>query len=91
MIKRCNTYSLITYIDSPVLTPYPDLEANNISSPDGLVNIFRVGIDACDRMWGLDTGINDILGDSIVVRPMTLVVIDLKMNRVSFIKSYGFT
>lgn len=69
--------------------PYPDLETNNISSPDGLVNIFRVRIDACDRMWGLDTGVDDILGDYKVVRPMRLIVIDLKTNMVSFIKNYG--
>lgn len=74
--------SLVIHTDSPVLTPYPDFEANNISSPDGLVSIFRVGIDACDRMWGLDTGVNDILGDSKVVKPMRLIVIDLKTNMV---------
>lgn len=71
--------------DNPILTPYPDLEANNIHSPDGLVNIFRVRIDACDRMWGLDTGVNDILGNFTVVRPMTLTVIDLKTDKVSFL------
>jgi hypothetical protein len=60
--------------------PYPDLDTNDIHG--GLVSIFRVRIDACDRMWGLDTGINDILESSEVVRPMTLVIIDLKTNEV---------
>ncbi|KYM75455.1 Protein yellow [Atta colombica] len=82
VLATLNSFSMNDNEDSPVLTPYPDLKANNISSPDGLVNIFRVRIDACDRMWGLDTGVNDILGDSEVVRPMTLVVIDLKMNMI---------
>lgn len=67
---------------SPTLEPYPDLATNNIHSPDGLVSIFRVRIDACDRMWGLDTGVDDILGDAKVVRPMRLIVIDLKTNMV---------
>lgn len=72
----------IRKVDSPILTPYPDFQTNNINLPDGLVSIFRVRIDECDRMWGLDTGVNDILGDSQVVRPMRLIVIDLKTNQV---------
>ncbi|XP_018406226.1 PREDICTED: protein yellow-like [Cyphomyrmex costatus] len=82
VLATLNSFSMSDDEHSPVLTPYPDLEANNISSPDSLVNIFRVRIDACDRMWGLDTGVNDILGDLEVVRPMRLIVIDLKMNKI---------
>lgn len=73
---------MIDAAHSPILTPYPDLETNNINSPDGLVNIFRIKIDACDRMWGLDTGVNDILGTFTVVRPMTLIAIDLKTDTI---------
>lgn len=40
-------------------------------------------------MWGLDTGVDDILGNYKVVRPMRLIVIDLKTNMVSFIRNYG--
>lgn len=75
-------------LGSPILIPYPNLEANNISSPDGLVSIFRLRIDECDRMWGFDTGVNDILGDNKAVQPMKLIVIDLKTNTVTFIKNY---
>lgn len=86
-VRICNFY-LSIYTDSPIFTPYPDLEANNIHSPDGLVSIFRVRIDACDRMWGLDTGLSDILGAAKVVQPMRLVVIDLKTNKVSLLFIY---
>ncbi|XP_029678926.1 protein yellow-like [Formica exsecta] len=82
VLANLNSFSMVDATHSPILTPYPNLEANNIHSPDGLVNIFRVRIDACDRMWGLDTGINDILGNFTVVRPMTLVVIDLKTDKI---------
>lgn len=65
-----------------MLNPYPDLETNDIHSPDGLVNIFRIRVDECDRLWGLDTGITDILGERKVIRPMKLIAIDLKTNKV---------
>lgn len=74
----------LVYTESPMLTPYPDLDANNIYSSDGLVSIFRLRIDACDRMWGLDTGINDILGESKIVQPMRLIGIDLNTNKVLY-------
>ncbi|XP_032676731.1 protein yellow-like [Odontomachus brunneus] len=76
------SFSLNDNSSSPTLEPYPDLKTNDIHSPDGLVSIFRVRIDACDRMWGLDTGVDDILGDAKVVRPMRLIVIDLKTNMI---------
>ena len=82
VLATLNSFSMSDVAHNPILTPYPDLEANNIHSPDGLVNIFRVRIDACDRMWGLDTGVNDILGNFTVVRPMTLTVIDLKTDKI---------
>ncbi|KAL0112547.1 hypothetical protein PUN28_012099 [Cardiocondyla obscurior] len=83
VLSTLNYFSKSDDKHSPVLMPYPDLEANNISLPDGLVSIFRIRIDACDRLWGLDTGVNDILGDTEVVRPMRLVVIDLKTNQIA--------
>ncbi|KAH0953307.1 hypothetical protein HN011_002568 [Eciton burchellii] len=72
-----NSFSMESSTRSPILMPYPDLDTNDIHG--GLVSIFRV---RCLRMWGLDTGINDILESSEVVRPMTLVIIDLKTNKI---------
>ncbi|CAK9831395.1 Protein yellow [Anthophora retusa] len=67
---------------TPKLNPYPNWETNNITTPDGIVSIFRVRVDACDRLWGVDTGVNDILGNSTSVRPVRIFVIDLKTDEI---------
>lgn len=69
-------------IESPKLTPYPNWETNCINTPDGIVSIFRVKVDACDRLWGVDTGTDDILGNSTQVRPVRIFVIDLITDKV---------
>ncbi|NP_001154968.1 yellow-f isoform X1 [Nasonia vitripennis] len=73
---------------SPPLTPYPSWEANDVhsTSNDVIISIFRTRVDACDRLWGVDTGIDDILGDTKIVRPPRLIVIDLKTDQI--IRSY---
>ncbi|CAD1469723.1 unnamed protein product, partial [Heterotrigona itama] len=71
-----------TSIESPKLTPYPSWEINHINVPNDIVNIFRVKVDACDRLWGVDTGIDDILGASRQVRPVRIFVIDLKTDKI---------
>ncbi|XP_012287935.1 protein yellow [Orussus abietinus] len=69
---------------SPKLTPYPDWETNDInsSSDSKIVNFFRVRVDACDRLWGVDTGVDDIVGDGTSVIPSTLVVFDLNTDKI---------
>ncbi|XP_015601990.1 protein yellow isoform X2 [Cephus cinctus] len=69
---------------SPALTPYPDWDTNDIhsSSSNAIVSIFRVRVDKCNRLWGLDTGIDDIVGDNNVVAPPTLIVIDLTTDKI---------
>jgi len=81
--KECSIVSIRA--GSPILTPYPDFDTNIHGD---LVSIFRVRIDACDRMWAFDTGINDVLESSEFVQPMKLVVIDLKTNKVPRTKSF---
>ncbi|XP_011504192.1 PREDICTED: protein yellow-like [Ceratosolen solmsi marchali] len=73
---------------SPQLTPYPKWETNDVHSNnnDVTISIFRTRVDACDRLWGVDTGIDDILGDTKIVRPPRLIVIDLNSNKI--IRSY---
>ncbi|XP_014473983.1 PREDICTED: protein yellow-like [Dinoponera quadriceps] len=82
VLANVNSFSMHDKSSSPILKPYPDFETNNIHSPDGIVNIFRLRIDSCDRMWGLDTGVDDIMGEGTVVRPMRLIVFDLKTNKI---------
>ncbi|KAK1127848.1 hypothetical protein K0M31_003339 [Melipona bicolor] len=71
-----------TSVESPKLIPYPSWEINYINTPNGIVSIFRVKVDACDRLWGVDTGIDDILGTSRQVRPVRIFVIDLKTDKI---------
>ncbi|XP_044595150.1 protein yellow-like isoform X2 [Cotesia glomerata] len=77
-----NYVSLNNDNKSPLLNPYPDWESNDIHSPDALVNILRVRIDACDRLWAVDSGIDDILGEFNAVQPKKLIAIDLKTNKI---------
>ncbi|XP_014204221.1 protein yellow-like isoform X2 [Copidosoma floridanum] len=73
---------------SPKLTPYPSWDANDLhsSSDDVIISIFRTRVDACDRLWGVDTGIDDILGETKAVRTPRIIVIDLKTDQI--IRSY---
>lgn len=64
----------LTYIkltdpsDSPKLRPYPNWEAHQLSQTEGsdppeIVSPFRIRADQCGRLWVLDTGVVDVLGD----------------------------
>lgn len=48
------------------LIPYPDWKTNLYPDPlntgQNIVSVYRVGIDVCDRMWFVDTGIVETLG-----------------------------
>nr|XP_046492986.1 protein yellow-like [Neodiprion pinetum] len=76
---------------SPALTPYPDWETNDIhqTGKESIVNIFRLAVDSCDRLWGIDAGSDDILGEGALVAPVQLIVIDLKTDQV--IRRYRLT
>lgn len=45
--------------------------------PPEIVSPFRLRADKCGRLWVLDTGIAEILGDTKVVSPTSLLVYDL--------------
>lgn len=73
--------------NAPFLIPYPDWESHSLSSSEfgnlstRIVSPFRIRADRCDRLWVLDTGIADILGNTTVYYPTTLIVFDLKRNK----------
>lgn len=69
---------------SPVLSPYPSWEANNIHSneSDVIINIYRMRVDACDHLWGVDMGTDDMVGNKKTFRSPRLIVIDLKTDKV---------
>lgn len=38
-------------------------------------------MDECDRLWVMDTGLADILGDPMQISPPALVIFDLKTDK----------
>ncbi|KAF5303152.1 hypothetical protein FQR65_LT08315 [Abscondita terminalis] len=79
---------------SPVLIPYPDYNANVLPKnqqklqDNHIVSTFRVHVDECDRLWVMDTGYADILGDGNEYSKPALVVFDLNTNRL--VRRYEF-
>lgn len=83
----------LTYIkqtdpmDSPKLNPYPNWEAHALpESPENgtaeIVSPFRIRADRCGRLWVLDTGVAEILGDKKVYSPSQLIIYDLHNDAV---------
>lgn len=68
------------------LTPYPDWKANLLpegeSKPDqnNIISTFRIDIDPCDRLWVMDTGLADILGNPKQVAKPAILIYDLKTD-----------
>lgn len=70
--------------ESPPLIPYPSWEAHQYGAagvPE-IVSTFRVRADRCNRLWVLDTGLTDILGNPEQQAPPALIVYDLTNDRV---------
>lgn len=53
-------------------------KANNCS---GLVSVFRVRADRCNRLWVLDSGVSDTLATFNVDCPPKLLVFDMATER----------
>lgn len=68
--------------ESPKLNPYPNWEMNDINKIDSIINIIRVRVDACDRLWGVDTGVDDILGNNTFIHQPRIIIIDLKTDKI---------
>ncbi|XP_045477226.1 protein yellow [Harmonia axyridis] len=76
----------LAYVDitdsnkSPKLRPYPNWPAHNIrgSTVPEIVSPFRVKADQCDRLWVLDTGTSDLLGDTKILAQPRISVYNLK-------------
>ncbi|KZC03773.1 Protein yellow [Dufourea novaeangliae] len=82
VVSNLNYFSKDDKSKSPKLTPYPNWQTNDIHMPGSIVSIFRVRTDACGRLWGVDTGIDNILGNTTVVQSVRIFVIDLKTDEV---------
>lgn len=76
------------HIASPVLQAYPDWTFHEAGrgayncSELGLVSVYRLQIDSCNRLWALDSGISRSLEDFEVTCPPKILVIDLNTDQV---------
>lgn len=52
-----------------------------ISSNETIISTFRIRVDECDRLWVMDTGLADILGNPKQITPPALVIFDLKTDK----------
>ncbi|XP_070509221.1 dopaminechrome tautomerase [Chironomus tepperi] len=74
--------------DSPVLKAYPDwshhqsgLKQYNCSDI-GLVSVYRLKIDSCNRLWAVDAGVSRSLEDFETTCPPKILIYDLNTNEV---------
>ncbi|XP_050424662.1 uncharacterized protein LOC126835860 [Adelges cooleyi] len=75
---------------SPKLIPYPKYEQNRLAfnSTERIVSVFRINVDQCDRLWLVDTGLDDIWGEANQVQTPKLMIYDLKTDKL--IRQYTF-
>lgn len=87
MAASLNYVSLNANNKTAALTPYPDWKANTLPEgekkheDDSIISTFRVDVDACDRLWVIDTGLADILGNPKQIAQPAIVVFDLKTDK----------
>ncbi|ENN71290.1 hypothetical protein HUJ04_007712 [Dendroctonus ponderosae] len=68
------------------LIPYPSWNLNRFPDTSGsgenFVSVYRIAIDVCDRMWFVDTGIVETLGNRTTVKPHQIIIINLQTDEV---------
>lgn len=63
---------------------YPNWEAHKLREDNGvskIANVFRLHVDACDRLWLIDTGLIDILGKREVLYGPKIQAYDLHTDK----------
>lgn len=55
--------------------------SNFLKNNATIISTFRVRADECDRLWVMDTGLADILGDAVQYAPPSLVLFDLYTDK----------
>lgn len=72
--------SSLNYVDvdgpqDQILKPYPSMKDNlvpdlatEIPTNSSIVSVFRLFVDPCDRLWVIDSGLADILGESFTLK-----------------------
>ncbi|XP_017039980.1 L-dopachrome tautomerase yellow-f-like [Drosophila ficusphila] len=83
--------STLNYIDlerdgqseSPVLRAYPNFALNQFNdSTENLVSVYRTAVDACQRLWFVDTGMLEYPNNRQQIRRPSIWVVDLATDRV---------
>lgn len=54
---------------------------SQLADNSSIISTFRIRCDECDRLWVMDTGLADILGNPKQIAPPALVIFDLKTNQ----------
>lgn len=76
---------------SPILKPYPSWGSHQqgiSGEPPEIVSPFRIRADRCGRLWVLDTGVDDILGDTRKLSQSQLLIYDLHND--NLMRRYAF-
>lgn len=60
-----------------------------LADNSSIISTFRIRVDECNRLWVMDTGLADILGDPKQIAPPALVIFNL--NTDELIRRYTFT
>ncbi|XP_059611149.1 major royal jelly protein 1 [Phlebotomus argentipes] len=83
-----STVSRLDEGDSPVLTAYPDWSHHAAGTKSyncsdiGLVSVYRMKLDKCNRLWALDAGVSRSLEDFEVSCPPKILVYDTDTDNV---------
>uniref|UniRef100_A0A182NE21 Bee-milk protein n=1 Tax=Anopheles dirus TaxID=7168 RepID=A0A182NE21_9DIPT len=74
--------------DSPTLHAFPSWSHHRAGTKEyncteiGLVSVYRIRIDSCNRLWALDAGVSRSLEDFEITCPPKILVYDLHTNQV---------
>lgn len=66
--------------------PKPVAVDGQLADNSSIISTFRIIVDECDRLWVMDTGLADILGNPKQIAQPALVIFDLNTNKL--IKRY---
>ncbi|PSN37921.1 hypothetical protein C0J52_12240 [Blattella germanica] len=66
---------------SPKLLPYPDWSWHREGNCEGITSVFRTQIDQCGRLWVLDSGMVEVLGNIKRICQPQVLVFNLKNNK----------
>ncbi|XP_037709172.1 L-dopachrome tautomerase yellow-f2 [Drosophila subpulchrella] len=89
--RRVGIPSTLNYIDvakegsnpSPKLQAYPNFALNQFNaSAENIVSVYRTSVDACQRLWFIDTGMLEYPNNRQQIRRPSIWVVDLATDRV---------